>query len=182
MAMLQWQVELQNSIRKPSDLVTLGVISKKDLSEIEKIHHSFPFSITPYYAQLINWRDQNDPLMKIVVPSLQEKDIQGYLDVGGEAENTHDDGIQMKYPSTALLLPVPACFSYCRFCFRKRLFDPDIKGEEILRNIDAGLNFVRNHTSINNVLITGGDPFMMKTAHIRRFLKSLFNISSKLRI
>jgi lysine 2,3-aminomutase len=176
MALQQWQTELQDSIRTPQDLVRLGIISEKDLSIIKQIHQDFPFSFTSHYGRQINWADPNDPLKKIVVPSVNEMDMSGFLDVGGEAENRLGDGVQMKYSSTALLLPVPACFSYCRFCFRKRLFDPNIKGEEILKNIDEALRFVRTHPSINNVLLTGGDPLMIKNAHLRKFLTELRKI------
>jgi KamA family protein len=102
--------------------------------------------------------------------------MSGSLDVGGEAENTQDEGVQMKYPSTALLLPVPACFSYCRFCFRKRLFNPEVRGKEILKNLEKALGFVRLHPSIDNILLTGGDPLLAKTEYLREFLQEIRKI------
>lgn len=171
-----WQSQLKNSIRQVSELVDLGIIAEVDAPHIESITSWFPFAVTPYYAKLINWQDPNDPLKKIVAPSLEELNRAGSLDVGGEAENTQDEGIQMKYPSTALLLPIPACFVYCRFCFRKRLFNPEVRGEEILKNIEDALVFLRNHPTINNVLITGGDPLVMKTSMLRYFLQELRKI------
>jgi len=176
MALLQWQTELRDSVRSPKDLIRFGIITERELPIIEKIHHYFPFSFTQHYGKQIDWNNPDDPLRKIVVPSINETDASGFLDVGGEAENKQDDGVQMKYPSTALILPVPACFSYCRFCFRKRLFNPDVKGEEILKNIDEAIKFVKGHPSINNVLLTGGDPLMAKTAHLRKFLTELRKI------
>jgi len=84
----QWQIDLRNSIRKPKDLVQPNVIPEADLPKIEAIHSYFPFSITPYSASLINWQDPQDPLLRIVSPSLEEMDRTGTLDVGGEAEDS----------------------------------------------------------------------------------------------
>jgi len=172
----KWQVELKNSIRKPADLLARGMIRESELAAIEKIHEYFPFSITPYYAGLINWDNPNDPLLRIVAPSIDEQDRSGSLDVSGEAENTQntgEEGTQMKYPSTVLMLPIPVCFAYCRFCFRKRLFNPEVKGEEILKNLGDALSFIKDHPSVNNILLTGGDPLMIKTSMLRKFLREI---------
>ena len=170
---MKWQDELRNSIRKPEQLVKMNVISKKDLKSIKEIHREFPFSITPHYANLINWKNSKDPLLLSVLPSLEELDRAGYHDVSGESESTKEVGIQSKYPTTALILPVSACFAYCRYCFRKRLFNPDIKSEEIIKNFGHALDYVTEHKNLNNILITGGDPLILKTNQLQKFLLSI---------
>ncbi|KKU25414.1 MAG: L-lysine 2,3-aminomutase [Microgenomates group bacterium GW2011_GWA2_46_16] len=167
---MKWQLELRESIRKPTDLVERRVITPDQLPAIEEIHRNFPFSITPYYARLIDWNDPNDPLLRIVTPNIQELDLSGSLDVGGEADNTVEEGVQIKYPSTVLMLPVPVCLAYCRFCFRKRLFDPEVRGEEVVKNLSDALTFIKAHTNVNNVLLTGGDPLVLKTSELKQFL------------
>src|SRR3989338_1322717 len=147
---MKLQLELRESIRKPTDLVERRVITPDQLPAIEEIHRNFPFSITPYYARLIDWNDPNDPLLRIVTPNIQELDLSGSLDVGGEADNTVEEGVQIKYPSTVLMLPVPVCLAYCRFCFRKRLFDHEVRGEEVVKNLSDALTFIKAHTNVNN--------------------------------
>ncbi|NHZ85759.1 MAG: KamA family radical SAM protein [Planctomycetia bacterium] len=170
---MKWQDELKNSIRKPEQLVERGAIHTGDLENIRQIHHEFPFAITPHYAKLIDWNNPKDPLLLSVLPSLAELDRAGYHDVSGEAENTKETGVQSKYPSTALILPVSACFSYCRYCFRKRLFNPEIRSEEIVKNFDLALNYIAEHKKLNNILITGGDPLIIKTNQLQKFLLSI---------
>ena len=170
---MKWQDELKYSIRKPEQLVEMGVIHVKDLANIKEIHHEFPFSITPHYAKLINWKNPKDPLLLSVLPSLEELDRTGSLDVSGESASTKEVGVQSKYPSTALILPISACFSYCRYCFRKRLFNPEIKNEEIVRNFDNALNYIAEHKKLNNILITGGDPLIIKTKQLQNFLLNI---------
>ncbi len=167
---MKWQNELKSSIRKPEQLVEMEVIRPEDFENIKQIHHEFPFSITPHYAKLIDWNNPKDPLLLSVLPSLDELDRAGYHDVSGESESTKEVGVQSKYPSTALILPVSACFSYCRYCFRKRLFNPDIKNDEIMRNLDLALNYITDQKKLDNILITGGDPLIIKTNQLRKFL------------
>lgn len=177
MTIAKWQSELQENINTPESLVKLGIINKNNLLAIKQIHHNFPFSITAYYARLINWEDPDDPLLKVVVPSLKEINTEGFLDIGGEFKNLQEDsGIQMKYPSTALILPVSTCFSYCRFCFRKRIFDQNTQKEEILKNFNKAVEFLKINKSIDNILITGGDPLTVGTSYLRVFLSELRKI------
>lgn len=171
---LLWQTELSNSIKTIDELKKLNSYSAEDLNTIKKIHSEFAFSITRYYASLINWKDPNDPLMKIVSPDIREINPEGNLHVGEEYSNTVSKGIQIKYPTTALLIPFPACFSYCRFCFRKRLFLPEYKGQEVLKDLDNAVEVIKSNPTVNNILVSGGDPLMMKTKFIRKFLELVF--------
>lgn len=168
-----WQDELKNSIKKPDQLVELGVVNEKDLDNIKRINYEFPFSITPHYASLIDWHNPSDPLLLSVAPTLEEMDRTGYHDISGEAENTKETGIQSKYPATVLILPISACFSYCRYCFRKRLFNPKIKTEEIIKNFDSAFEYINSHKDLNNILITGGDPLIIKTPQLEKFLMKI---------
>ena len=97
----------------------------------------------------------------------------GFHDVSGEAENTKETGIQSKYPSTALILPISACFSYCRYCFRKRLFDPEIDNKEVVQNFDKAFEYIKSHTDLDNILITGGDPLILKTNQLKKFVLAI---------
>lgn len=171
---LLWQTELSNSIKTIDELEKLNNYSKEDLKIIKNIHSEFAFSITRYYASLINWKDPDDPLKKIVSPDIRESNPEGNLHVGDEYSNSISKGIQIKYPTTALLIPFPACFSYCRFCFRKRLFLPEYKGQEVLKDIDNAIEVIKNNPKVNNVLVSGGDPLMMKTKFIKKFLELVF--------
>lgn len=81
----------------------------------------------------------------------------------------------MKYPSTAIVLPTANCFSHCRFCFRKRLFTGNIRQTDILDGMEKLDMFLRQHTSINNILITGGDPLILTTHYLKKILSLVLN-------
>ena len=48
------------------------------------------------------------------------------------------------------------CGAYCRFCFRKRLFTDG--NDEVVNDVTEAVAYIREHSGINNVLLSGGDP------------------------
>ena len=83
-------------------------------------------------------------------------------------------GLQHKYLETALILATNRCATYCRHCFRKRLVG--LPSEEILKRFEEAAKCIAEHGEINNVLISGGDPLVLKSEIIGRFLEVLGRI------
>lgn len=85
------------------------------------------------------------------------------------------DGIQHKYRETVLFFPSQGqtCHSYCTFCFRWAQFvgDKDLK----IASTDAAKlhGYLQAHPEISDLLVTGGDPMVMKTKHLVQYLKPL---------
>ncbi|WP_211091472.1 KamA family radical SAM protein [Pseudothauera rhizosphaerae] len=85
------------------------------------------------------------------------------------------DGIQHKYRETVLFFPSQGqtCHSYCTFCFRWAQFVGD-KELRIASSEAAVLhNYLRTHPEVTDVLFTGGDPMVMKTAHLKSYIEPL---------
>ena len=105
----------------------------------------------------------------MVFPSLEELDLSGSYDPSGEMEITKMPGLQHKYNPTALILSTNRCSTYCRYCFRKRLVG--LSTEEVIHEFDKAIQYISEHEEINNVLISGGDPFNLSAGIIERFLR-----------
>ncbi len=150
-------------------------LSQAEREQLKPVTDEYVFRINEYYLSLINWDDPADPIRKIVIPSMRELDEYGRLDPSDEASNYVAKGCQHKYTTTALLLVSDVCGAYCRFCFRKRLFKDDVDSE-ISLDISEGLEYVRNHPEINNVLLTGGDSLILSANRIDRILTQLREI------
>jgi lysine 2,3-aminomutase len=151
-------------MQKPTYLTRLAQLS--ELSEAERaglkpVEEKFVFRSNDYYQSLIDWDDPEDPIRRIIVPMTGELEEWGELDASDEEEYTALPGLQHKYRETALLLVNDVCGAYCRFCFRKRLFMDD--NDEAVRDVSRGLDYIREHAEITNVLLTGGDPLIMST-------------------
>lgn len=141
---------------------------EREIRDVIKIH---PMLITKYYLSLINTKDKKDPIRKMIVPSHGEIYTEGSYDTSGEAENTKMPGLQHKYKQTALILSTNRCAAYCRHCFRKRLVG--LPSHEIISRFNQAVDYIKKHKEINNVLISGGDPFILPTKILEKFLEKL---------
>lgn len=89
--------------------------------------------------------------------------------------DTRLEGLQHKYRETVLLFPSQGqtCHSYCTFCFRW----PQFVGSDELRisaHESANLRaYLKAHTEVTDLLVTGGDPMVMRTRHLAEYLEPL---------
>jgi lysine 2,3-aminomutase len=166
--------KLENSICSVEQLANYVDLSPNEKEQLEQVVQIHPMRVSPYYVSLINWNDPHDPIRKIAVPSFEELNLEGFYDTSGEAENTKMPGLQHKYSETALILATNRCATYCRHCFRKRLVG--LPTDEIIKRFEEATEYVEKHGEINNVLISGGDPFVLSNEVIERFLEMLTKI------
>ena len=149
----------------------LDRLNEQEIADLQKVTDKFSFRCSDYYLSLIDWDDPADPIRRIVVPNMQELDEWGRLDPSDEQAYTIIPGLEHKYHSTALFLVSNICDGICRYCFRKRLFI-DSRSTR-LRDIPAAIQYVRQHSEITNVLLTGGDPLVLKTSELENIIRQL---------
>lgn len=149
-------------------------ISPSELQELEKVTDKFSFGANTYYLGLIDWKDKSDPIMRIIIPTTEELEdgTWGAVDPSFEADYTVAPGLQHKYPDTAIFLLSDLCGGRCRYCFRKRLFMQERK-HEILNDYRPAVQYLKEHSEINNVLLTGGDPLRLSTLSLKKVLSAL---------
>jgi lysine 2,3-aminomutase len=169
-----WRNELKTNITSVNELKKYVRLTKLEENQFKSITKYHPMNISKYYLSLIDFEDPDDPIKKMVIPSLEEMNLSGSYDTSDEKSNTKLSGLQHKYPQTALVLATNRCASYCRFCFRKRLVG--ISSREVIKNFEHAIDYIQQHKEITNVLITGGDPLILETEVIRKFLEQLENI------
>jgi len=163
--------------RKPKYVTRLEAVtglSDREVEELKPVADKFVFRSNDYYNGLIDWDDPEDPLRRLVIPDKSELSEWGELDASHEDLYSRVPGLQHKYSDTALLLVNDVCGAYCRYCFRKRLFMND--NDETVRDVSAGLEYIRNHPEIDNVLLTGGDPLIMSTSKLEPIIAQLREI------
>jgi lysine 2,3-aminomutase len=152
----------------------LEQLSQHEKDELKKVTDKFAFRVNDYYLSLIDWNDPDDPIRRIVIPSLEELDDWGALDPSNEKAYTVLPGLEHKYHSVAVFLVTYKCDGLCRYCFRKRLF---IESErEYLQDWQAAYQYVREHPEVTNVLLTGGDALMLRTEKLDEILTTLRQI------
>ena len=149
-------------------------LSDAERVKLKEVAKKFAFRTNDYYVSLIDWKDRNDPISRLVIPDERELNEWGILDASNEEAITVEKGVQHKYGTTVLLLVNEVCGAYCRYCFRKRLFMND--NDEVTYDISGGLEYIRNHPEVSNVLLTGGDPMILQTPKLEKIFASLREI------
>lgn len=161
-------------VRYITDIDKLTMIPEDERKKLKKITEKFVFRINDYYLGLINWEDPDDPIRRLVIPNEGELLEYGSWDASDEEANYVAPGCQHKYKTTALLIVSEVCGAYCRYCFRKRLFRNDVK--EAAADVTPGIEYIRRHPEINNVLLTGGDALILSTPKLRQIITRLREI------
>lgn len=161
-----------------SRIANISQLTADEKRRLAAVSERYAFRVNDYYLGLINWDDPHDPIRKLVIPQERELLSWGKLDASNEDAVTVAKAVQHKYASTVLLLVTEVCASYCRYCFRKRLFMHDnTEAIHDTRAIAEGIRYIRNNPQVNNVLLTGGDPTTLMTDQLERILKALRRIN-----
>ena len=161
-------------VRYRTNIKKLEQLSDEQKRQLIPVAKKYKYRANDYYLGLINWDDPNDPIRKIIIPREEELDDFGRLDASNEDSNYAAPGCQHKYGDTALLLCNEVCGAYCRFCFRKRLFQDD--NHEVMFDVTQGIEYIAKTPQITNVLLTGGDPLMLSTEQLESILRPLREI------
>lgn len=177
MSVLLPQLEItqdRRRVRYIRSVDQISNLSSAELQTLRRVSETYVFRANDYYLGLIDWNDPDDPIRRLIIPVAEELNDWGKLDASNEAAVTVAPGVQHKYPDTVLLLCNEVCGAYCRYCFRKRLFMND--NEEVTKDVTAGLDYIRSHPEVTNVLLTGGDPLIMSTRRLREIIAALRDI------
>lgn len=123
-----------------------------DKKEITRVANEIRQRLNPHPAgqQLLN------------VPKLEEEPL---------------EGVQHKYRETVLFFPSQGqvCHSYCTFCFRWAQFIGDKELRFSAKEADHLHTYLETHKNISDLLVTGGDPMVMKTSHLVKYLEPLLD-------
>ncbi len=163
----EWPQILRGSLRTPEEIsARFGL----EVEDVRKVARQFKAQITPYYASLIKHKD--DPIYRQIVPDKAElKGSAGVADPLLEDQDSPVPSIVHRYPDRLLFLVSHSCASYCRFCTRKRKVGDPSKINP--RYIEDGLDYIRNHPEVRDVIVSGGDPLMLSDDRLESILASL---------
>ena len=164
-----------NYLNTISELDNLVGLTSRERTAMETVSYTFPFRSSEYYLSLIDWEDRDDPLRRVIIPHPSELNGMGCLDPLFENDCNRKSGLPHTSGQTGLLLLTDVCGGICRFCFRKRLFMRN-EEREIEKDVSEGIDYIREHKEISEVLVTGGDPLTLKTGRLESILRQLREI------
>jgi lysine 2,3-aminomutase len=161
------------TLRTADDLVDAGLAP--DARSLAQVTAAYATAITPAIAALIDRSDPADPIALQFVPMSAELDIlpEELPDPIGDKAHEPVEGIVHRYPDRVLLKIVSVCPVYCRFCFRREMVGPDKDGNLTPAELETALAYVRTHPEIREVILTGGDPFMLSARRAEALTRAL---------
>jgi lysine 2,3-aminomutase len=168
---------MTKTLTRPDALVQAGLISPDQQDEIARVNHRYAIAITPDLVRLIDTKDPHDPIAAQFVPTVRELTILPHEDADpiDDAGFSPVKGIVHRYQDRVLLKIVSVCPVYCRFCFRREMVGP---GGEALTGPDltTALAYIAANPAIFEVILTGGDPFMLSPRRIKDLMERLSDI------
>jgi lysine 2,3-aminomutase len=183
-----WQWHFKNVFKDHKDLPILKNIIYLDRDQeiaIKKANRfNIPYGITPHYLHLMdqNPTDRDFAIRKQVFPPLsyvdamvEHKEDRIFFDFMREQDTTPKELVTRRYPKVAILKPYDSCPQICVYCQRNweitsPLYEGALASKEL---IDEAINWFGEHHNIMDVLLTGGDPLVMKNKKIEYILNGL---------
>ncbi len=180
----------KNTVKKVAELRSLleGLIDEKFLKDVEDGMAEAPMNIrlSPYIISLIDWNDPyNDPLRIQFLPVSLTK-IADHpkltLDSLHEQDDSPASGLVHRYQDKALFLPLDVCPVYCRFCTRSYAIGSDTDSvskmnfKPVPKNWYGAFAYIASRPEIEDIVISGGDAYMLVPERIRQIGETLLEI------
>lgn len=169
-----WRWQLRNSVRTLAELEKLVPLTDDERRGVRETEGIFRLGISPYYLSLIDPEHPFCPVRMQSIPVTAEATSRpGELrDPLGEDQHRPVRAIVHKYPDRVLLLALDHCSVYCRHCTRRRITNGDEGG--ISRDeLAEAVAYLREHTEVRDVLVSGGDPLLLTTQRLVELLEPI---------
>ena len=162
-----WQHNTRNTLK--------GANSCNDFFQSDQFKDQhFPIKIPLEFANLIDKNNPDDPLLKQVIPFRNAQNQAEFsLSPLGDEDNAPVAGLIHKYPNRVLLITSRVCAIHCQYCFRQNF---DYSGHDAMSNWIAIEDYIRSHQSINEVILSGGDPLSLSDEKLAKLIRNIENI------
>ena len=167
--------KLAATLRQPAELVERGLAKAADLADLERVAARYAIAVTPDIAGLIDTENPDDPIARQFIPSALElvSAPSENADPIGDDAHSPVPGIVHRYPDRVLFKLVHVCAVYCRFCFRREMVGPGKATALSEAAYREALDYIRGHTEIWEVILTGGDPLMLSPRRLAEIMTDL---------
>ena len=170
---VRWQDAMRAAVRTSRELLRLLDLPESDFSDLAET--DFPVFVPREFISRMRSGDPHDPLLRQVLASPEEVAEQwsqgGLQDPVGDSAAVRNPGLLQKYAGRALLITSGACAVHCRYCFRRHFaYHSAPKGKS---GWQASLETLRGDTSIEEVILSGGDPLTVPDAQLQWLVDEL---------
>jgi EF-P beta-lysylation protein EpmB len=168
-----WQQALASAVSDADELLAqLGLSQALTAIDKDKIRQ-FPLRVPQSYINKMRYGDKHDPLLRQVFPLIDESvEVEGYFqDPVGDHLAVTSPGMLQKYQGRALLVTTGACAVHCRYCFRRHF--PYADSNPLASQWQQTIEQIQHDQSINEVILSGGDPLSLSDDKLSRLVEDL---------
>lgn len=172
-----WSWQLRNRITSVEQLEKFMTLTPDEKAGCLFANKKLAMAITPYFFNLIDLENPDCPIRKQVIPRQAEMTTspEELLDPVGEEGAMAVEGLVHRYPDRVLFLVTDRCAAYCRYCTRSRLVS-NAQDYNFHPEFENGLQYIREHSEIRDVLLSGGDPLLLSDKKLDYLLGELRKI------
>jgi len=165
-----WRRELADAVSDPHELLALLDLEHA-LGDRVVSHSGFRLRVPMAYIAKMRKGDPDDPLLRQVLPLLDEHSSDGVADPVGDLDAMPVPGLLHKYHGRVLLLTTGACAVHCRYCFRREF--PYSQANPSRNGWRQALDYIRDHPEITEIILSGGDPLAIDNDKLGELLQRL---------
>ncbi len=177
-----WQGEIRSAVRDPAELCRRLKLPAELARQAAAGTAQFPVFVPPSYLARMERGNPSDPLLRQVLPlSGEGTEVAGFsIDPVGDASATLHSGVLQKYESRALLISTGSCAVHCRYCFRRHFPYEEAPHSEAAW--DAALTSLATDPSIDEVILSGGDPLMLVDSRLTMLVGKIADLPQVVRL
>lgn len=166
------------TIRKLEHLVQEGLISQDELIALQPVSKHYDFSISHEILELLKQEGPEGIIAKQYLPSSEElnESAEENPDPIGDSVHSPVKGVVHRYPDRCLVMPVAVCKAYCRYCFRRSKVGKSGQNPLTHQEWEAIFHYLGSKPDIWEVILTGGDPLILKPYSIKKIIDELKKI------
>ncbi|MGL1931000.1 MAG: KamA family radical SAM protein [Desulfotalea sp.] len=167
--------QIRNAVDSVEKLAKLTKLPKDTLDGIARVTKSYRMRLTPYYTSLILAGNINDPIMLQSIPTGEMIDNSGIEIPPVAADHSPARLVDQFYPRVLTIKATNMCAMYCTHCLRlahigrkDEMYSKEAYGE--------ALDYIRKNKQVRDVLVTGGDAFVLPNSMLKWLLAELDSI------
>ena len=173
---VRWQQALREAVRDPRELLDLLGLDRLAPRLSDEAMVQFPLRVPRGFVARMRHGDPSDPLLRQVLPLDDEmRPMPGFgLDAVGDGAAKTAPGVLQKYRGRALLVATGSCAIHCRYCFRRHFpYAEETAARDGWRD---AVDLIRRDASIEEVLLSGGDPLSLSNGKLAELTGALADI------
>ena len=173
---VRWQQALREAVRDPRELLGLLGLDRLVPRLSDEAAGQFPLRVPRGFVARMRHGDPSDPLLRQVLPLDDEmRPMPGFgLDAVGDGAAKTAPGVIQKYRGRALLVATGSCAIHCRYCFRRHF--PYAEETAARDGWREAVDLIRQDASIEEVLLSGGDPLSLSNGKLAELTGALADI------